>query len=122
MYRWIGKAVLVGLMAVGSVQAATFRGNAEVCAAITVTAYDAAQMRDAGIPWEVFGPWIADRITQVKGDPLSYIQDDEDAMYMMNLFKFIWDNPMVEAAELISMVEADCMKAPVSYKKGKNIT
>lgn len=126
MARLIWRVILVWL-AVGlawlslgpTANATTMRGDPLVCSSFSMAAYDVAQMRDAGVPWETFAPWITNALDEALKNPNSYVKDVDDVAYIFGWFKRIWDNPKTEAVEIVRLVEADCLKQPSSFKRKK---
>ena len=119
---WLAAGLLWLAFGPSPSQAATMRGNVEICSSFGATVYDVGQMRDSGIPWETFGPWIIERVANALTDPRSYIKDAEDVSFVLDWFKRVYDSPNTEALELAITADADCMKTPAAFKHGKKLT
>lgn len=106
--------LLLGVLFMANASAATFRGDAEVCASLGGAAGEVAGMRDAGVPWDAFGPWIGESLKEALQNPASYVKDDEDVAFIMGWFKRIYDEPGMSPAAAAVLVERDCMTKPAS--------
>jgi hypothetical protein len=104
---WI---VLLGLLIFyRPAQAETFRGNDIVCTHLSNTAYDVAQMRDAGVPWEQFSTFISTQLKVALGVPESYIKDADDVHFVYESFKRIYDEPALTPDEAVGKTKQACM-------------
>lgn len=106
--------LLLGVFYMANANAATFRGNAEVCSSLSMTAMEVAGMRDAGVPWDAFGPWIKGALDEALVNPASYVKDQDDVNFIYEWFKRIYDEPALSGVAAAALVERDCMTKPVS--------
>lgn len=106
--------LLLGVFFMANANAATFRGNAEVCSSLGMTAMEVAGMRDAGVPWDAFGPWIKGALDEAVQNPESYVKDQDDVNFIMTWFKRIYDEPGLSGVAAAVLIERDCLTKPVS--------
>lgn len=98
-------------------KSATFRGNQATCDSLSMTAFDVVSMRDAGIGWGEFQPWIKDSLDAAVPNPDSYVKDQDDVNFILGWFKRIYDS-QIDPASAANAIYSDCMKKPVSVKRG----
>lgn len=120
LMKWVlfsALAVLLALCSVIWAQAATFSGNQTACDGMAYNAEQTAQMRDAGIPWDVFSNWLRPQLEEAIPDPGSFVKSQADVVYIMALFKRIYDQPEIAADAFKHIVYQDCMKTAASKRK-----
>lgn len=100
--------LLLGLMATRT-DAATFNGDEQICRNLAGASYNVAEMRDAGVTWEMFEPWIGTQLLEAMSNPDSYIKTADDAAFVIQQFKRIFDEPKLEGIEAIDLIYKACM-------------
>lgn len=110
---YISIGLLLGVFYMADANAQTFRGDELTCRSLASTAFDVAAMRDAGVPWDTFGPWIKNALEQAKENPESYVKDQEDIDFIYGWFKRIYDAPTMSPETAEALINRDCMKKPM---------
>lgn len=107
----------VGLLAYsGATKAATILGNEESCYSLAVATQRISALRDAGVSWESVKPDIEAALQEAKGNSDSYVQDDDDAEFVLGTFEILWALPD-DASEITSLIYSLCIAyAPVKIE------
>lgn len=102
-------------------RAATFRGDAQTCASISLVAINVVEMRDGGMGWDVFEPMLRGSLDVALQEPESYVKDQDDVRFITRVFKRIFDHPNVDVVAAMTAIEKECMQKPVSIKREKAV-
>ncbi len=97
--------------------AATFRGDEAICNSLAATAYDVVGLRDAGVGWDVFHPWISGALKDALMNPASYVKDQDDVEFVLKWFGHIYATPALSGLAAVQVVQQECMKKPLSLKR-----
>lgn len=114
---YIGIGVLLGMLFVVNAYSATFRGEMLVCQRLGQIVSNVADLRDAGVPWATFEPWMQANVDAGLADPDSFVKDAEDAAFIMRWVKRVYDTPGATGQALAKEVTTDCMRKPVTTRR-----
>lgn len=107
-------AILWLLIATTMAFAAPLRGDRTACNHLGQVVVTFGELRDAGAPWEVAEPYVAEVLTTARSNPESYVQTDADARFVAESIHKLWWAGSVSSIEIAAEVFRACMN-----KKGQ---
>lgn len=102
--------LIIALAAISlAAEAAKLRGEHESCVVVGHVIVQAGDMRDNGVPWETAQIRFKELLDDARNNPASFVQNDEDAEFIMKAFKRLWDDPKQPSFIVATEVYRQCM-------------
>ena len=102
-------AAVAMLLASGIATAATL-GDRASCVSLADVAADVVDIRDSGVPWDTFEPWIKNALSVARAGDTSYVRTQDDADFVLRWFKRIYDTPGSTHAQFAAELERECLQ------------
>lgn len=112
-YVVLGAVLMLGAMTF--VHAATFRGDQASCDHLSMFAAHTAEVRDSGGNRQEFLDFVEQSLAAARNNPESYIKDQDDVNFVMNVVKRVFDNPSMTEEQAYTSTSEECLRKPVKH-------
>lgn len=89
--------------------AAQMRGERASCEVLATNIWQAGDMRDSGIPWEVAKVRFQELLDEARQNPHSFVKSKEDEAFIMRAFQSLWTFADDAAIVIAAQVYKQCM-------------
>lgn len=104
------------LLTAPAIAATTLQGDDLRCKTLMSATDEVTDMQKAGVPWDVYLPYLNRVIAVAMGDPDSIVQNEDDAEYIRKAFKRRYDDPTSGEA-----IYQACMAGKSGMRKQKMV-